>query len=345
MRELVVRGSPRRLDAVLRPFVRGLQLVCAAVATLVLALLEAWWWLPVPLALSFVAYEAFFWLRGDRPVRVSFGPSGIVVDDRAAGRREAFPLDAVRACTLLHRAAPDDASAVEVAVVLSGEAGPLLALSLRAPRASFVAAPEDVDAEAMDALLGGLAGLVRSLAPPERAVRQIVRDARPVGWLRDALPEAVRARTQLRPWRGREPELDDFGLLVGEPTATLLLDGARATLRDPSGEVREAPLRVLAIGRAHRPVTLLTRQDGLPARVAHDLPLLVLDLEGIGRVAIPAPAADPGLPEAALDARALHLHGAEGAALIAHLLRHDLLPAGLGANDPFAAPGLPARRT
>lgn len=340
MNELVVRGTPRRFDGVLRPIARGLQLVVAGVATLVLAWMRAWTWLPVPLAASFLAYEAFFAWRGDRPVRLAFGPDGVTAHDRVAGRRSAVAFADVRACTALYRRASGDPGRVEVAIVLAGDEGPLLAMSLRVPSDDFAPEPEEVDVDAMDALLGGLAGLVRSLAPPDRVVRQIVRDPRPLDRLRRALPAEVRGRALVRLWRGAEPPLDDFGHLVGEPSATLLLDGARARLREASGEVSEAPLHLDRVGRTRREVTLLTVVDGRPARVAHELPLLVLELGGLGPVVVPAPAVDPALPERPLDEACLHVHGPEGAALIAHLQRHDLAAALPGprpaAADPFA---------
>jgi hypothetical protein len=99
------------------------------------------------------------------------------------------------------------------------------------------------------------------------------------------------------------------------------------------------------MGRASRPITLLTRTEGLPARVTHDLPLLVLELDGVGSLSIPAPALDMGLPELLLDDRSLHLQAPEGAALVAHLLRHGLVPAARGAEDPFASARRPGRGT
>lgn len=334
MHEFVVLGSPRRFDAVLRPFARVFQLGVAGLLTLVLAWFEQWWWLPVPLVISFLLYEAFFAMRGDKPVRVHFNDSGVVVEDRKAGRRLAVDKGDIRAASLLYRVDPDDPAQLEIATVWSGSDGPLLALSTRVPRDGFTPAPGDLDVDAMDRLLGGLAGLVRSLAPTDRAGRQIVRDARPLEWYREVLPEEVRSRTAIRLWQGAAPALDRFGHLVGEPDAMLFLEGQRGRLRASAGE-SDLRLRVSGVSRAQREVSLFTIVDGRPTEVVHDLPLLVIGIEGLGSVALPAPLVDPDLPECSLDEQAWHLHGPEGALLLSHLLRHDL------AHDP-ALPGFPA---
>lgn len=329
MRDLVLKGTPRELDAFLRPVLRGLQVLVVAPTTLALLWLQWWWWLPVPLIVSVLATEWFFWSRGDRACVLTLGAGSVRVADPRMQRDLEIPLGTIRSASLLVRDAPDAPEEREVVVALGGPEGPLLAVAFRVQPGAVPDVPFAVDVDAADAVLGGIAGVVRSLAPRERVFRQVIRDDAGLQHLVASLPPEIWQRAAVRCWRGAEPSLDLFGYHDQPADHALLLDPDAARLTaggSPSSERALGPDHPVAVGRSARQATLFTMHGEDHAELDERLPLMIVDLHPLGRIAFPAPSVDPSLPEVALDDDLLHVHGPEGAVILWHLARCGVLP-------------------
>lgn len=309
---LELEGSPAELERMLRRGARWAQLLLALPPTLLLWWLGAWYWLPLPLAASFVLYELLFWWRGDAPLSLQLGEDGLRLLDSWKEAPLALDWSEVTLAKAFWRRTPEGA---EVTTLLASERGPLFALRFLLLRD---AAPEpgDVDLDAADALLGGQGGVIRSVAPVERVARQRFEDPRGLVYLRSRLPPEVWKRTGLRLWTGLAPALDPFGYHADEPSGWLLLEGRRWALHVPgTGEIAQrGNLASLALFSASRTVRMVS----LSGPVEAEVPLLGLDLGGL-RVWFPAPQAGPGLPPAELAPTDHHTHPPEGAALLWHL--------------------------
>lgn len=326
-------GTPIVLDQMLRPLVRVVQVAVAGVATLVLAWFGLWWWVPVPIVVTTVAYELFFWSRGDRPVVLALESDRLVLTDPRAGgdgarpRELALPLHDVHTATLHVRPAPSG-DRVEAVVVLTDTERVRFAVR-------FLVEPglplrhEDVQADVMDNLVGGYGGLLRALAPADVTCRQTIDDpaGQAIRWLRERLPAGAWQRSAARVWRGTAPVLDTFGLHVGPPDGLLVLDGDAWSLHTADGELSQGLVTLVRSGRATRQVGLVRKPDLLGDAPLHelpidevDLPLLVLDLDEGLTLAVPATVAgkrgDVRVPEGTW----WHTHVPEGAALTWHLL-------------------------
>ncbi len=300
----------------LRPAVRVVQLGVALPLTALLAWLGLWWWLPVPLAGSFLLYEWFFWSRGDRPVVLTLDADRVEVVDPLLDRRATVDLARAHAANCLYRRA--EPGFVDGFVVLYDHAGPFFALQVHLSEGAFTPAPEDVDLDACNAVLGSISGVRRALAPPEATVRQVVRSDEVLPWLRRAIPAAAWRRTAFRFWRGAEPELDLFGYHVGPADGACFVDGDRVTFTDLPGEARA--LQAVEPQVAERRAVMFRVEGGTAREAPERVPLWVQPVGGRA-VAIPAPlAAD--LARAATPSDAwLHTHPPEGAALLWHLWR------------------------
>jgi len=187
-------------------------------------------------------------------------------------------------------------------------------------------------------MLGGNAGVLRGLAPPDRLVRQMLddRDGELAQALLDHIPASAFTRRALRVWKGHAPPVDFMGLHQGPPDAWLVLqdspDGPVLSVFDGPGPatVPTGPRPVTGTqgGRASRVLTLLSLpgQDDRMAR----LPVVVWDLADQVRLAVPAPLAGHHGPELELDDSVLHTHLAEGAGAAWWLLQHlSTVPEGL----------------
>ena len=87
----------------LRPAARMAQLAVALPVTAVLVCMGQWWWLPVPLALSFVLYELVFWFRGDRPITLTRDSTRLHLEDRYVDQRRSIDLAQVHTATTVYR--------------------------------------------------------------------------------------------------------------------------------------------------------------------------------------------------------------------------------------------------
>lgn len=305
-----LHGQPFVLDRLLRVPLRVVQLLVGGGLSLVLAWMDLWWWVPVPLALSFLVFELFFWRRGDRAVDLELGDRLTVVDPVRGQRLDLDPAD-VTVASILHRPGPPGTH--DVWFVLSADTGPLLAARVRT-RAPFAARPTDLDARLTDAMLGGDAGSVRALAPNDRVVRQIVDDpkAEAVRWLRERIPVDAWSRTGARVWKGAQPGMDILGHFEGPADAFLVLEGDRFRI-DGSEQV----LGPLDAGCSGRQVVLFGE-----ALQDQELPMLVLDLDADTPLVCPAPIGGTLGERRDLEERMLHTHGAEGALVVWHVLRN-----------------------
>ncbi len=313
---LVLRGTPTELDSYLKPVGRGLQLLLVVPVTLALWWLQAWWWLPLPLMLTELAYQLLFASRGDRPTELRLAPEAIELRDPL--RDEVVRIDprTVEVATATWRRLERGS---EVVVLLADADGPGLAVRFTLPTPPQVL-EHDVDVDEIDARLGGQAGVLKAVAPFERVARQRFTDPAGLRWLREALPPESWRRTGVRVWRGEAPPLSPFGFHLTEPSGWLVLDGDAFDLRGPE-PARGALARPLEATIRERLVSLLVKTEDGPEEEISRLPLLGLHLAAGLRVVFPAPAAVGRAASTPASAADLHTHAAEGAALIHHLWR------------------------
>lgn len=311
-------GTPLQLDAFLRPMARIAQLVFGLLGTAILIWLDLWWWVPLPLAFSFIAYELFFWWRGDRPSTLELTEDARLDDPQRSAPVVVRPSEVTSARLAFER----DKHGWDVWVVLAYPAS--VALAARFRTRSFEPAAGDLDVARMAGVLGGRVGVVRALGPTVCVGRQRFEDrAVPsaIAWIRTQIPRAAWEQTSARLWRGSEPDLDLLGLHTGEPDAFLTLTGS--TYRLVAGDdVQQGECSPGPLTTALRRIVLLLFA-GEDSQSAHRLPLLVFDLAPGLTLAIPALNA-PKLTEKLVEARETwhHAHLAEGAAIIDHLLRY-----------------------
>jgi hypothetical protein len=313
---LELRGSPVEFEVYLRRGARALQLLLALPPTVLLWWWGVWFWVPIPLALSFLLYELLFWSRGDRPTVLQLTEEGLHLADPWREAPVSVRWDEVElAKATWRRARPGS----EVTVLLASAQGPRFAARFLLPGNP---APDpawgDLDLEAADALVGGQGGVVRSVAPFELVARQRFEDPRGLTLLRTRLPAACWRKTGLRLWQGRAPALDAFGYHLDEPTAWLVLEGACWELRKfgTTEVLSRGELELLEVLGASRKVNIVM---GVAGPVETDVPLLGLSL-GPLRVWFPAPVAGPMAPAAEIGETDQHTHPPEGAALLWHVL-------------------------
>lgn len=311
-------GTPTELDTYLKPIARLTQLVVVLPATAVLWWLELWWWLPVPVLIAIVGYELLFWARGDRPTVLQLGPEQIELSDPVRGQTLSVSLDEIELATASWRRR---GSGSEIVVLLADAVGPRLAVAFRLTTPPRVE-PHDVDTDAADALLGGQAGILRAVAPFDRAARQRFDDPQAVRWLREHIPAQAWARTGLRIWRGEAPPLSPFGFYLEEPHGWLVLDALDWALIDPEGAtLASGRLDTIEASALSRRAMLIQRGEDGPEELLTTIPLLGLRLGPDQIVHLPAPVATADLSPRPARGDDLHTHAPEGAALVAHLRR------------------------
>lgn len=338
---LVLSGSPVDLDAALRRAARLVQAVVGVPATLALWWFEAWWWLPIPMVVSFVVYELLFWSRGDRPTTLRLTEVGVELVDTLRRQTLSVPWAEVEVATATWQRARYGS---EVVVLLADARGPRIAVRFLVPT-SPAPGVGDVDLDAADHVLGGQAGVIRSVAPFEVGARQRFEDPRGLAFVRRMSPPAAWGRTGLRVWTGEAPPLDPFGYHLGEPDGWLVLEGSRWVLRrwGTTEELASGVLDTLHAHRALRVCPIVLRAGDAP--VDAEIPLLALALTDTLRVYMPAPEGAPHAEPRAPTASDHHTHPPEGAALVWHILR-NVPSAGwpVPLRDAVAASGVPATR-
>jgi len=322
---VAVRGKPERLDAVWRPVWFVLLGLAGLGGSAFLAFVGDWLWMPLPFAGAILLHQVVFWIRGDRPLRVSLEGETLSIADRRTGRDWQVDLGAAHAVSLGVR--PGQAPG-EHQVFLAAHDGDraLVALRIHTPHEAFPDGTTPL--EALQPVLGGNAGILRGLAPQDRLVRQTLldRDGAFTRALLDALPADALDRVAVRVWRGEAPPMDFMGLHQGPPDALLLCEGEAVRLVPRiGGEPHQARLEARDGGRSSRALQLLD-VPGVAETPAARLPLLVWTLAPGLTLAIPCPIAGHKGEEVALDEGTLHTHLAEGAHLVWWLL--DRLDAG-----------------
>lgn len=291
-------GAPYKLDPFLRPPARIAQVLLGGGGFAVLAWLGWWWWAPVPVVVAVLAYELFFWSRGDRAVVLELGEGLHHRDRRLDIDQRVDPARIVAAGGLLRRAGAD---LVRVQIVLWDANAPVLAVQLET-RGQHL--PDDhplADGDVLDAVLGGGGRALKGLS--EATVRQLMDDptGQGLGWFLRRIPPEAWARPRVRTWSGAAPPLGPVGLHVGPPDGHLDLEG----------------IRLEGTATSTREVQLVDPRSG--ETVTGELPLLVLDL-GSHRLVVPAPLAGQLEEPTPVSGLAVHTHAAEGAIAVWHLL-------------------------
>lgn len=315
-----LEGTPVELDELLRPLARYALTCLGLIGTGVLVYLKSILLAPLPLAFSFVAYELYFWRRGDRPIRFEVDPQAITLTDASADRTRTVLLDEIEVAVVHHRAR--DAHRHEAVLVLYGKDRILLAMRfLVEPTTRWLS--HDIDVDELDELIGGYAGLYRALAPPNLRCRQTIDDpaAQALRFLRGCLPPEVWGRSAARVWRGKAPPCDAFGLHFGTPDGLLVIDADTWRLNLTGEPPRTGPVTLLRSARAER--ALLLARPGTteiePEEVV--LPMLLIELDPEVTFTLPAPVAELSGQHRELDEGMLHTHLPEGAALLWQVLR------------------------
>jgi hypothetical protein len=313
---LELHGSPVELEVYLRRGARLVQLLLALPPTLTLWWWEEWFWVPIPLALSFLLYELLFWSRGDRPTVLQLTDEGLRLADPWREAPVSVRWDEVELAKATWRRVRPGA---EVTLLLASARGPRFAARfLMSGGPSPASAWGDLDLEAADKLLGGQGGVVRSVAPFELVARQRFEDPRALALLREKLPADCWHKTGLRLWQGQAPALDAFGYHVDEPSGWLILQDTHWELRK-SGTTEvlsRGDIDSLEVWGASRKVSIVL---GVAGPVETEVPMLGLGL-GTLRIWFPAPTAGPAAPPAAIEPTDQHTHPPEGAALLWHVL-------------------------
>jgi hypothetical protein len=297
--------------------VRSLFAAIGLVGSALLAWLGMWLWAPLPFASFLLLHEVIFWARGDRAMTVTLHGTTVTLLDPKNGRTQSLDLSAVEWIGVGVRAGDGDNE--DVFLVFHGPRGPLFALRLENPRREWHTGVARLDA--LQPVLGGNAGIVRGLAPPDTICRQTVLD--PDGQMTRAFLALADNKDQVivRAWRGVAPPADFLGLHRGPPDVLLTLAPSRWTTWDRfTDETRTGTLDGTRGGRASRAVELLDLPGADAARAK--LPLMVLELGDGLRLAIPAPLAGHHGDEVSTDEQTLHTHLGEGALLVWWLIRH-----------------------
>lgn len=315
-------GTPTEFDALWKG-VAGAALgvpALAAFAWLVWSGAPAW--APVPALMALALHRLIFWWRGDRPVRLELTDRLVLHDPKRGAEISVRPSE-VHTATLHYRPLRDDR--LEAIVVLTNRREVLFSVRLQVePDVQLF--PHDVDVEAMDQLLGGYAGVLKSVSGPGTRCRQVIDD--PAGqaltWLRQNLHPAAWNRTAVRVWRGAEPPLDLFGHHGDPHDAMLILDGDGYELADDERR-RTGTIMLMRSARSEREVTVARRfriednNDEVPHETI-TLPLMLLELDSALTLAIPAQIAGLEGVEQPLNETLLHTHVAEGGAAVWHVL-------------------------
>lgn len=324
----MVRGEPKELDVLWRPVVRVLLYGPGLGLGALLAWLGLWVWAPLPFVLAVLAYEVIFWIRGDRPLKVTLeGPLLTLVDARQGTSRR-VDLRGARIANLGIRKGKYVTD--RAFLTLYDDVGVLLVAELDTLRRDW---PDHAaDLSALQAVLGGRAGLLRGLGPPESLIRQTLIDPDGVALahLLAHLPAAITERCALRLWRGTAPEVDFMGHHAARPYGILRLSAPGAWILQTSDGEERGVIGDGPSGHSSRDLELFDL--GAQERTRARLPLLVWSLHPDLSLAMPAPVAGHNGPKLVLTPDSLHTHLPEAANLIWWLLRTlppEQIPEGL----------------
>lgn len=318
---LTFKGQPARLDSVLAPLVRGVAWLIGLTGVAVLAYLEAWWFLPAPLFIAVTGVEWAFGRRGDRPVKLSIEGGCVTVTDTPSRQATAYDLDRVEAATLWYRSRD---RGWEVTLAMATREEVCFAITLHLGPDGFEPASHDIDVDRWDPVVGGVASLIRSVAPPEVRVRQVFQDAALLTRLRSAVPAPLWERGWCRVWRGSQPKLGLMGFHTGPPDDLLHLSKGNVEASTATG-----PLS-LETGSAYREATLLEASPDGPVERQGELTLKILKIHPDLSLAFPC--ALSTVHERALPEETLHTHVTEALVILEQLRRNH--PALLDAQWP-----------
>lgn len=314
-------GNPEQLDIVLRVLARWILVPIALLATALTAWFAGRYWAPLPIVVCTLGYQFFFWFRGDRSIRLQLSPDGVIsLKDRKAGQNTELSLREVTSAKAHYRPFSNDRN--EVVVTLANDSQVLLGLRFLVGK-SVPMLPQDVDVDAMDRLIGAYGGLLPSLVPAQARCRQTIDDpaGQALAWLRERLGDRWGV-TSVRVWKGKEPKLDLFGLHEGPSDGLLTLEGDQWTLRTNTGA--RSGFTFLRSSATQRTVDLTQPgqrlKSGEPVTAPVDLPCLLLELAPEIQINFPAPTLAAELRQIPLDDDMLHMHAAEGGALLWHIL-------------------------
>ena len=304
-------GRPARLDGVLGPIVRVLAWVMGGAGVLLLLFFQAWWWLPVPLLMSILVVEWGFARRADRPLSLSLKDGVITLQDAAPRLSSTIPIHDVDAATVWYRRHHEG---WEVTVAMAREQGVCFAITLHLGQGDFHPHPHDIDVDLWDSLVGGVASLIRSVAPPSARVRQVFTSLELLDLLRESCPDSAWKISWFRGWRGVEPDLDLMGFHTGPHDQFWRLSDGLLHGPDVS-----TPLS-LAIGSAFRRTTLIQPSSDGPVEREGELTLKILRLHD--RVAVAFPCALSSIDEAPVPGATLHTHVTEALVILEQLRLH-----------------------
>lgn len=305
---LTYTGQPARLDSVLAPLVKVLAWLLGLTGVAVLAYLQAWWFLPAPLFVAVTGVEWAFGRRSDRPLKLSLTGAGLTVQDPAQGQTTDYPLDQVEAATLWYRAR---AHGWEVTVAMATAHEVCFAITIHLKEEAFTPRVHDIDVDRWDPHVGGVASLIRGVAPSEVRVRQVFHAPALLDQLRERIPPAQWERGWFRVWRGSQPPLDLMGFHQGRHDDLLILS---------KGKIRSSTVHgplMLETGSAYREATLLEASPEGPVARQGEVTLKLLKIHPDLSIAFPCALAT--IEDQPLPSHTLHTHVTEALVLLEHL--------------------------
>ena len=310
--DMLLLGTPDTLDELLRPFLRGCELILASTAAALTWWCAPWWMWPVPPFLVVAIFETYLHRRGSGIARLTLGASIQLDLPRTPVSLQINTVD-IASVNLLYR--QEGPQRWHYWMVLR-TANPDHAMAFRV---ETTVAPNwrdsDVDLTAMTALLGGNAGILGAMEAQENLVPQLLRDPDSLGlrWFREHLPESAWHNVSVRGWQGSTPKLNQVGLHQGECTRVITLS-PRGSWFSTDPEVRAHALSFFQLGSRTIDV------DGTEI----ELPLLFCPVHAQLTIAFPVPTMNTWFngESAVMNSEVHHAHLAEGVAVLWHLLLH-----------------------
>ena len=307
-------GTPHRFDTVFKRIARRAALTLGTLFIPILAWLELWMWVPVPLLLLVVANEFAWWLRDDRAIELRLSDDGLLLLDRKRDEERWVQSADITAINVWYRLHP---RGYEVHLALLDAQEVCFAASMLCETDTFEAYPTDINVNQWEELLGETAGIRTSVAASGAAMRQHLQGPALLGWVRAHFDAHLHARTWARVWQGEAPDLSLFGVHASPPDG-LIQSATNATLIAPDGSLLEPSTAPLA--HAERDVTLLEKTDAGPQPVEGRIGLAVIATSDAKRLVCPC--AEVGHELQTLGGLDLHTHTPEAMALMSHHAYH-----------------------